>query len=107
MEDDPLDNPVWHALTGFQARFGVRHGSAARFHADIAPFFAIETASDAAYRDVAHLLDGAPEARFFRATPEPTPSGWTTTFEKPIVQMICTVVPKQRPGIVLETLGAK
>ncbi len=102
---DFLNNPVWHALTGPQAQFGVRSGRAARFHADVAPFFAIDDTSDAAYRDLRGIIGDAPEARLFRATTEPTPPAWVKTFEKPIVQMICTRRPQLRPDAAIETLG--
>jgi ribosomal protein S18 acetylase RimI-like enzyme len=102
---DVLNNPVWHALTGLQARYGVRSGQAARFHADVAPFFAIVDARDAAYRDLRGIIGDAPEARLFRAMREPTPQGWVKTFERPIVQMICTRPPRLRPDAAIETLG--
>jgi ribosomal protein S18 acetylase RimI-like enzyme len=102
---DFLNNPVWHALTGLQARYGVRSGQAARFHADVAPFFAIEDACEAAYRDLRGIIGDAPEARLFRATREPTPPGWVTTFVKPIVQMACTRTSRVRPDGAIETLG--
>jgi ribosomal protein S18 acetylase RimI-like enzyme len=100
-----LNNPVWHALTGLQARYGVRSGGAARFHADVAPFFAIDDARDTAYRDLRSIIGDAPEARLFRATREPAPPGWVKTFEKPIVQMICTRRPQLRPDAAIETLA--
>lgn len=101
-----LDNPVWFALSGAQARFGDRVEHAARFHPDVAPFFAIDAHDDRAYRDLAELLNGAPEARLFRATPEQTPAGWRKTFEKPIVQMVCRRAPRLRPDAAIEPLGA-
>jgi len=102
---DLLNNPVWHALTGPQAQFGVRSGRAARFHPDVAPFFAIDDTSDTAYRDLRGIIGNAQEARLFRATTEPTPPAWVKTFEKPIVQMICTRRPQLRPDAAIETLG--
>jgi ribosomal protein S18 acetylase RimI-like enzyme len=37
----PLDNPLWGALTGPQARLAVRNGRAARYPADVSPFAAV------------------------------------------------------------------
>lgn len=102
---DLLNNPVWHALTGLQARYGVRSGGAARFHADVAPFFAIEGACNAAYGSLRRIIGDASEARLFRATPEPAPPGWVKKFEKQIVQMVCTRTPRLRPDAATETLG--
>lgn len=83
-----LDNPVWHALRGPQASWAIAATHAARFMPEAAPFFAIDGATKDAYDDAARILDGAPEARFFRPAAEPAPSGWRKTFEKPILQMV-------------------
>jgi ribosomal protein S18 acetylase RimI-like enzyme len=88
-----LDNPIWHALTGPQAFFGTRRDHAARFAPDVAPFFAIDATSPAAYGDLAALIDEASEARLFRPSGEPVPPGWSATFEKEIVQMVCAGAP--------------
>jgi GNAT superfamily N-acetyltransferase len=85
-----LDNPIWHALAGPQARFAMGEGRARGFHPEAAPFFAIADTSEAAYRGLHAILGGASEARLFRAHEEPVPKGWTRTFDKPIVQMVCT-----------------
>lgn len=91
--DDPLDNPIWHALTGPQAGFGRRIGDAARFARDVAPFFAITAPTAAAYADLARLIDDASEARLFRPVGEAVPPGWSETFAKEIVQMVCAAPP--------------
>lgn len=45
---DPLDDPVWHSLTGPQAHLAQRHGRALRIDPDYGPFAAVapEAASD-------------------------------------------------------------
>src|SRR5262249_21732367 len=51
-----LDNPVWHALTGAHASLAERVGSAARYHADVAVFSALDDdASPAAWSDLRDL----------------------------------------------------
>ena len=100
-----LDNPIWHALTGPQARFAIGQGRARGFQRDVTPFFAIADTSEAAYRDLRAIL-GAAEARLFRPRAEPVPPGWTKTFEKPIVQMVCARPQRLRPETPVIPLGA-
>ena len=51
--DAALDNPIWAALTGPQARFAEVRGRAARFHPDVSPFAGIADAG--AWTDLAAL----------------------------------------------------
>ena len=104
--DRELDNPVWHALLGVAPALAERAGHAARFIPAVAPFFAIDRASDAAYADLRGIIGSAPEARLFRPGPEPAPPGWTKTFEKPILQMLLPPdVALPRSGAPIEVLG--
>jgi ribosomal protein S18 acetylase RimI-like enzyme len=100
-----LDNPVWHALAGPQARFAVAGGRARGFVPDVTPFFAIADTSAAAYRDLRAILGAAPEARLFRPRAEPVPAGWTKTFDRPIAQMVCTRPPRIRSDAPVALLG--
>jgi ribosomal protein S18 acetylase RimI-like enzyme len=84
----PLDNPVWHALTGPQARLAVGRGQARHYPRDVAPFSGIADATPAAYADLALDLPPHTEARLFRPTEEPAPAGWETVSARPIVQMM-------------------
>ena len=85
---DPLDNPVWHALTGPHAQFAIGRGAARHYPRDIAPFSAIAEPTPAAYSDLAADLPPALEARLFRPTEEAAPPGWETVSARPIVQMV-------------------
>jgi ribosomal protein S18 acetylase RimI-like enzyme len=84
----PLDNPVWHALTGPHARFAVGRGQARRYPREVTPFSGIADASSPAYADLAVDLPPKTEARLFRPADEPAPPGWETVSARPIVQMI-------------------
>ena len=53
---DPLDRPIWHALTGRQAGFALGAGPALRFRPDVSPFAACADDSPAALGAVAGLL---------------------------------------------------
>lgn len=82
-----LDNPVWHALTGQHASIATGRGGARHYPRDTAPFSAIEHPNQAAYADLAIDLPPATEARLFRPTLEPLPSGWREIDSFPMVQM--------------------
>jgi ribosomal protein S18 acetylase RimI-like enzyme len=84
----PLDNPVWHALTGPHAGVALGHGAARHYPRDIAPFAALAEPTPAAYADLAADLPTGLEARLFRPAEEPAPSGWEVISARPILQMI-------------------
>jgi ribosomal protein S18 acetylase RimI-like enzyme len=85
---EPLDNPVWHALTGPHAGFALGRGAARHYPRDIAPFSAIAEPTAAAYGDLAADFPPGFEARLFRPNNEATPPGWETISARPIVQMV-------------------
>lgn len=84
----PLDNPAWHTLAALPDRFVIRAAHAARFVPAVAPFFAIDRRSDAAFADVRALIGASPEARFWFDDDAPVPAGWRETYRKPITQMV-------------------
>lgn len=83
----PLDNPVWHALTGPHASLAVGHGGARHYPRDMAPFSALAEPTAAAYADLAADLPTGMEARLFRPADEPAPPGWDTLSARPILQL--------------------
>jgi ribosomal protein S18 acetylase RimI-like enzyme len=85
---EPLDNPVWHALTGPLAQFAIGRGAARHYPRDIAPFSAIAEPTSAAYSDLAADLPPVSEARLFRPTDEAIPPAWEAISARPIVQMV-------------------
>ena len=53
----PLDNPVWHALSGPQATLAEGSGGARRYRAEFAPFAALDDVADPeAWRALADLV---------------------------------------------------
>jgi ribosomal protein S18 acetylase RimI-like enzyme len=86
--EHPLDNPIWHALTGPHRKFAIGHGRARHYPRDMAPFSGIAEETPEAYADLAIDLQPQTEARLFRPTEHPAPRGWQTVSAKPIVQMI-------------------
>lgn len=83
----PLDNPLWGALTGPQAHLAVRHGCAARFPADVAPFAAFPSAGGGtAWADLATLA-GPGGIVVVPDAPARPPAGWEMVEAIPGVQM--------------------
>ncbi len=77
MSTDPLDNVVWSALTGPQARFAQRHGRAARFDPEVSPFLGMaDTADPAAWADLAALV-GPGHDLFVAGSQVVPPPGWS------------------------------
>jgi ribosomal protein S18 acetylase RimI-like enzyme len=86
----PLDDPIWSALTGPNARFAIRRGKAIHFQRDVAPFSAIADPTEEAYADLAVDLPPGALARMFRPCLEPLPTGWEHVEDFPLLQMIKT-----------------
>lgn len=84
----PLDNPVWHALTGPQAGFAIGHGAARCYAPDVAIFAAIADATPAAYADLAAHLTPGQKVILFRPSHEPLPPNWEAVDARPLEQMI-------------------
>lgn len=77
MSTDPLDNVVWAALTGPQARFAQRHGRAARFEPDVSPFLGLaDTRDPAAWADLVTLV-GPDQDLFVAGADVEPPPGWS------------------------------
>lgn len=93
MAINPLDNPVWHALTGPHRTHAIRRGKAAHYRRDMAPFSAICEPSDEAYADLAHDLAPSTEARLFRPAEEAVPAGWRQIDAFPMLQMVAASAP--------------
>lgn len=83
----PLDNPVWHALTGPHQTVAERRGDAARYPPECTPFAAVPDDPDpSAWDDLATLIgDGA--AVLFREQVV-VPDGWQEVWRMPTVQMV-------------------
>lgn len=78
-----LDNPVWASLTGPHQRFAVRHGRAARYLPDMAPFLAIP--DESAWPDVGTLAGPGVVVAVTGFAP---PAGWELVDEFPGVQLV-------------------
>ena len=95
---DPLDNLIWHTLTGPHAHLAIGRGAARRYPPDIAPFAAIVASTPAAYADLAHDLPPGQPAILFRPTQEAEPPGWEARDLGPLDQMILPALPSPPPA---------
>jgi ribosomal protein S18 acetylase RimI-like enzyme len=87
-QDDPnLENPVYAALSGAQARFAKRSGRVLRYAPDVAPFLALPAEpSRTDWSDALELVaPGAAAAAMHDGSPPPVPLAVTHAFE--LVQM--------------------
>lgn len=87
MYDHPLDNPIWHGLTGPHAHLGVGTGKVRRYRPDVAMFVAVEDPTDP---DMPELLDliGDANAGFVTVGPVSLPSGVELLRIADVLQMV-------------------
>jgi len=83
----PLDNPVWHSLTGPRAALGTVAGRAARFDPDVSPFAAVAANDAPAWADLAALV-GAGGTTCLFAPGIDVPDGWETRAVVPCGQLV-------------------
>jgi ribosomal protein S18 acetylase RimI-like enzyme len=84
----PLDNPVFAALTGEQARFAFRYRNAVRYRPGISPFGAVADETSAGdWADAARLTGAGQVTLFVRSSTAP-PDGWEVVGGRPGVQLV-------------------
>lgn len=103
---DPLDRPIWHALTGRQAAFAVGAGPVRRFDPDVSPFAACADDSPEALAAVAGLPGAGDRLLFLQRGTVPVPPNMRVIERGTGVQMVAHgfVASAPPPGIV--ALGA-
>ena len=85
---NPLDRPIWHALSGRQAGFAVGGGLARRFDPGVSPFIACVDDSAAALGEAAGLVGAGDSALFLQSGTPPLPPGLVEIERGVGVQMI-------------------
>ncbi|MBO9577000.1 MAG: GNAT family N-acetyltransferase [Sphingobium sp.] len=93
MAEQPLDRPVWHALTGLQARHAVGGPLALRFHPEIGPLAAAASDDEPGLLALAALLPEEGGLATVHARPHPLPPGAMLDQARPAVQMIADSAP--------------
>ncbi|MCW6010052.1 GNAT family N-acetyltransferase [Micromonospora sp. CPCC 205371] len=87
-----LDHAPWAALTGAHAHLAERHGAAARYHPDVAPFATLSPGSGArGWADLAELVGPGVEVAVAGVDAAP-PDGWTVVWSIDGVQMVGTAL---------------
>lgn len=84
----PLDNAVWHALTGEQHRFALGDRLARRFPPALAPFAGMADRSPAAFDALRGLIDVHGPAALVTPDEIPTPAGFSVVRRAMLHQMI-------------------
>ena len=87
---NPLDNPVWHALRGRQARFAEAApvGGALRFQPEVSIFGAVERLDAHSWEALAELAGPGGAVFLFRDRVSSAPRGWTEIYRAPTLQMV-------------------
>ena len=84
----PLDNAVWHALTGEQHRFALGDLLARRFPPALAPFAGMADRSPTAFDALGGLIDAHGPAALVTPDEIPTPPGFSVVWRAMLHQMI-------------------
>jgi ribosomal protein S18 acetylase RimI-like enzyme len=88
MAAHPLDNAVWHSLTGPRQALGEHALHAARFAPDVSPFAAIpDEPMPESWDDLARLVGPGGVAVLFRRSIDP-PESWRTEYSLAGIQMV-------------------
>lgn len=87
-EDEPLENPIWEALTTVHAGMALAHGDARRYPGDVSPLAALREPSERAFEDLKALVSSEETVAFFTASPVYPPAGWQVSRERWIDQMV-------------------
>lgn len=102
---DPLDRPIWHALTGRQAGFAIGAGLAHRFRPDVSPFAACGDDSPAALAAVAGLLGPKDRLLFLQRGVVPVPPKTRMIERGAGVQMVADGFVMSEPPAGIVALG--
>jgi predicted GNAT family acetyltransferase len=85
---DPLDRPIWTALTTRQAEFAVGGPLAVRYQSDVEPFAAVERDTKESLEALAQLLKPGETHILLQAEPSPIPDGVQLIDKAAGVQMV-------------------
>ncbi len=86
---EPLDNPIWFALTTEHWLLARSHGLARRYPPDVSPLAAFLHPTEYAFADLQRLVSPGEHVALFTASPLDVPGGWQIDRSRWIDQMIC------------------
>lgn len=100
----PLDNPVWHALSGPLARFSesAGQGEGGRFLPEVSVFAGAEEIEPGTWEAHAKLAGPGGAVIFFRDRVPVPPEGWAELFRIPTLQMVAGDLPPVPPISAIE-----
>jgi hypothetical protein len=76
VDDHPLDNAVWQALSTQQAAWAEVNGRARRFPTDVSVFAGVDVLDDEGWNDLLVLVGPSTGLALFRASIPDPPAGW-------------------------------
>jgi predicted GNAT family acetyltransferase len=85
---EPLDNPVWHALSGPHAPFAEGQGRARRYRREVNIFGACDVLDSDGWRALVDLVGPGGVAVLFRTDIGAPPQSWKTVYESTAHQMV-------------------
>jgi ribosomal protein S18 acetylase RimI-like enzyme len=85
---DPLEHPIWSALTTAHAPLAIAHGAARRYPYELARFAALEEPSAQAWRDLREIVAPGELVSMATTAPVELPPGWRILFGFGIDQMV-------------------
>jgi len=86
---EPLDNPIWFALTTEHRALARSHGLARRYPPDISPLAAFLHPTPDAFADLQRLVSPGEHVALFTASSLDVPGNWRVDRSRWIDQMIC------------------
>ncbi len=97
MSAHPLDNPIWHALSGPHDALSQSAPLARRYLPQVASLGGLSEDSEAAFEQLRGLGAPAIPVALFTAEPVRVPAGWQVLRSRPIQQMLCEILAPGRP----------
>src|ERR1700733_3867427 len=86
---EPLDNPIWFALTTEHRTLARSHGLARRYPPDVSPLVALLHPTNDGFADLQRLVSPDEHVALFTASPLDVPGDWQVDRSRWIDQMIC------------------
>ena len=86
---EPLDNPVWFALTTNHRLLARSHGLARRYSPDVSPLAALLHPTNDGFADLQWLVSPGEHVALFTASSLDVPGDWQVDRSRWIDQMIC------------------
>jgi GNAT superfamily N-acetyltransferase len=104
MTPHPLDNPIWESLVSRHAAFALREGDAARYPADVAPFFGVASAGIGMSAAAGALVPPGDTVLLLGQAPA-VPDGWRLQRLAELAQMVCPARVAESEGPEIVELG--